>query len=137
MNLKHALGVLISAAGIRRDQWDALVNAREDSTPGWSPNDTIDELWEVWGSMSEDSADREAQQMADLITHAMNYVQAYEIDRLPLYGFIGDDMPECSHCGTRAEIIHQLDEDSQRLKCLNPKCHFEFIGEWEEEHDEE
>ena len=136
MNLKEQMSIVMSAAAIRRDQWAALVNARENHWPDWSPNDTIDELWEVWGSMSEDSEDTEAEDLTDIITKAIDYIQAYEMNKLPIYGFIGDDMPECSQCGTRAEIICQFDDETQRLKCLNKKCAFEFIGEWEEESDE-
>jgi len=56
---------------------------------------------------------------------------------LMIYGFIGDDMPTCPTCGTRCEILEQIDDDSQRLQCLNKKCGLEFIGEWEEESDDE
>ena len=140
MNLKEQIGVLISAAGIRRDQWKALADnfgelQAVDCEP-FSPNGTIDELWEVWGGMDLDNEDTEAQDMTDIITHAINYVQAFEIDKLEMYGVIGDDMPTCPTCGTRCDIVHIFDDETQRLKCLNRMCAKEFIGEWEEETDE-
>ena len=95
MNLKEHLSLVLEVAGIRRDQWAALANAKENSLPDWSPDDTISELWEVWGAMSEDSEHNEAQNLTDTITQSINYVQAYEIDGLTTYGFIGDDMPTC------------------------------------------
>lgn len=133
MNLKEHLSLVLEVAGIRRDQWAALANAKENSLPDWSPDDTISELWEVWGAMSEDSEHNEAQNLTDTITQSINYVQAYEIDGLTTYGFIGDDMPTCPTCGTRADIVWLFDDELQRLKCLNHKCALEFMGEWEEE----
>ena len=75
MTFKDAIGVLVSAADARRGQWASLVNARENSLPDWSPDDTISELWEVWGSMSEDSDDTEAQDIANEITEAIRVVR--------------------------------------------------------------
>ena len=57
---KQALGVLVSAADVRRDQWARVAR-------GERPDSAIDELWEV--------DQEEAEQMADMIARALKIVR--------------------------------------------------------------
>ena len=79
MTFTEAVGVLISAADVRGGQWQALVDNIDELQPldaqAFSPTDTIDELWEVWGTMQEDPADTEAGDMAALIKEAIRVVR--------------------------------------------------------------
>lgn len=63
LTLGDALGVLISAAEVRRDQWAGVGEGKR-------PDELIDELWESAGS-----GNLEAQNMEDLIGHAIDVVR--------------------------------------------------------------
>lgn len=137
MNLKEQMGVLISAANIRRDQWKALVDNRDSIQctnsflETWTPDETIRELWEVWDGMEEDPDDTEAKDMSRIITTAINYVQAIEIEGREVCVYSAGDMPSCPHCGARAEIVLEIDDKTQRLDC--PDCNYQYVGEWVED----
>jgi hypothetical protein len=70
-----AVGVLVSAAEAREAQWQGLVDLKNSpaSVDSWdhSPDGLIDELWEVWGEMSENDDDTEAQEQAQMIHAAI------------------------------------------------------------------
>jgi len=57
---KQALGVLVIAADVRRDQWARVAR-------GERPDATIEELWEV--------SQEEAGRVADMITKALKIVR--------------------------------------------------------------
>lgn len=131
MNLKEQIGVLISATEVRRDQWKEVAT-------GTPPGEVVGELWEAWQPASDHLKgyeSPEAQQMADILTTAIEYVHAIEIEGYEVFGFIGDDMPTCPACGSRPEIVKMIDDFTQVLHCQN--CDNGFIGEWEEESDDE
>lgn len=81
MTFTEAIGVLISAADARKQQWEGLVYLHE--TPAGidsgydqhNPNGLIDELWEVWGNMELDGEDTEAQNIANEISEAIRVVR--------------------------------------------------------------
>lgn len=79
MTFTEAVGVLISAADVRAGQWQYLVDNIDEAHPidieAPSPAHTVDELWEVWGTMQEDPADTEAADMAKLIKEAIRVVR--------------------------------------------------------------
>jgi len=79
MTFKEAIGVLVSAADVRREQWQGLVDLKEN-TPAIdaddpTPGGLIPELWEAWGNMDLDDEDTEAQDMANLIAEAIRVVR--------------------------------------------------------------
>ena len=79
MTFTEAIGVLISAADARRQQWQGLVDYSQNPAPidagKPSPADLIDELWEVWGNMELDDDDTEAQDLANEISEAIRVVR--------------------------------------------------------------
>lgn len=63
LSLSDAVGVLVSAAEARRDQWQGVAE-------GKSPDDLVDDLWE-----SASTGCLEAESMVDLVQHAIDVVR--------------------------------------------------------------
>ena len=79
MTFKEAIGVLVGAAEARQQQWQGLVDMKENhaavDAEAVSPADLIPELWEVWGNMDLDDENTEAQDLVNAYAEAIKVVQ--------------------------------------------------------------
>ena len=81
MTVHEAIRIVLTAAYVRRDQWQGLADSRDAVQPidrePWSPAELITELYEVWEAQQNDSDDSEAEHLAGMMTEAIEVLDKW------------------------------------------------------------